>query len=466
MRSEVVLCATVVVLSASVSAFAETRVYLQEWHPRGEQHIVTPQNLTGAPDGRFGGTADTTASQLQFADYYQAFYDLGRTVTTDRVEVVYKGLGAIRIKVGMSLDELSVKPYYWSSGTDLDATPGQGANTVRTVISRHRSGFQRFRYVGVYLVDPGAPNAGAGVWIDAIAALISLPQNVTGAPLTGTFTTIDYPGAKSTVLTGIDHFGQIAGCASDSSGQLPRVSSFLWRRGVFEDFPAYRGAVQTCFQGLNNNDMMVGQSDQGSFLYRYGSRSYSPISYSGPGATWARGVNALGEITGSYVPNWGRWPEYFGFILFGDTFKTLQCPGALQTDANGITGGYDGSPTRVVGSYLSYYSPVPPETAWTPRGFLWSVSGFMPVDFPDARVTTPNGIYAQVGDGSVRIVGSYVDALGKTHGFLLENGQFGTFRAIDVPGAKFTNANAINSFGHIVGTYGDATGTHGFRLVP
>jgi probable HAF family extracellular repeat protein len=38
----------------------------------------------------------------------------------------------------------------------------------------------------------------------------------------------------------------------------------------------------------------------------------------------------------------------------------------------------------------------------------------------------------------------------------------GTFTDIAVPGANFTSAVGINDAGHIVGTSGDATGTHGF----
>jgi uncharacterized membrane protein len=34
---------------------------------------------------------------------------------------------------------------------------------------------------------------------------------------------------------------------------------------------------------------------------------------------------------------------------------------------------------------------------------------------------------------------------------------------IEVPGATFTEANGINARGQIVGDYGDAGGTHGFR---
>jgi probable HAF family extracellular repeat protein len=64
-----------------------------------------------------------------------------------------------------------------------------------------------------------------------------------------------------------------------------------------------------------------------------------------------------------------------------------------------------------------------------------------------ALQTSPRGINAR-GD----IVGFYVDASGKQHGFLLQDG---TFTTIDFPlaGVRATSANGINARGEIVGQY-------------
>jgi probable HAF family extracellular repeat protein len=59
-----------------------------------------------------------------------------------------------------------------------------------------------------------------------------------------------------------------------------------------------------------------------------------------------------------------------------------------------------------------------------------------------------------------QIVGTYTDASGTSHGFLLDKG---TFTPIDVPDATETMAGGINARGQIVGSYSDASGTrHGF----
>lgn len=49
-----------------------------------------------------------------------------------------------------------------------------------------------------------------------------------------------------------------------------------------------------------------------------------------------------------------------------------------------------------------------------------------------------------------RVVGRYVDSVGRQHGFLLSAGQFTT---IDFPGAVATSANGISPSGDIVGNY-------------
>jgi probable HAF family extracellular repeat protein len=79
---------------------------------------------------------------------------------------------------------------------------------------------------------------------------------------------------------------------------------------------------------------------------------------------------------------------------------------------------------------------------------------FATIDVPRATGTPAYGI-----NNSGRIVGSFGDASG-VHGFVYTGGSFTT---IDVPGANYTTASGINDSGQIVGYFQDATGTyHGF----
>jgi len=83
------------------------------------------------------------------------------------------------------------------------------------------------------------------------------------------------------------------------------------------------------------------------------------------------------------------------------------------------------------------------------------------LDVPGATLTNAQGINHQ-GD----IVGTFIDAAGRQHGFLRSGSQY---RTIDFPGAQASFARGINDAGDIVGTYqrqGETGGipNHGFLL--
>jgi len=83
---------------------------------------------------------------------------------------------------------------------------------------------------------------------------------------------------------------------------------------------------------------------------------------------------------------------------------------------------------------------------------------FVRINVPNSIATEGHGINAR-GD----IVGSYIDADGVPHGFLLRNG---VFRTIEVPGATETlSARGIKARGDIVGNFHDsAFNRHGYLL--
>lgn len=67
------------------------------------------------------------------------------------------------------------------------------------------------------------------------------------------------------------------------------------------------------------------------------------------------------------------------------------------------------------------------------------------IDVPNAVFTSASGINPR-GD----IVGSYIDGSGRSHGYLLRDGEFTT---IDFPGSAGTEARGISPNGEIVGDY-------------
>jgi probable HAF family extracellular repeat protein len=90
------------------------------------------------------------------------------------------------------------------------------------------------------------------------------------------------------------------------------------------------------------------------------------------------------------------------------------------------------------------------------HGFLLDNGNYTTLDVPGSSSTWATGINA-----SGQIVGSYSDGTG-SHGFLLDNGSYTT---LDVPGSTGTWANGINASDQIVGSYSDVSGNaHGFLL--
>ena len=60
-----------------------------------------------------------------------------------------------------------------------------------------------------------------------------------------------------------------------------------------------------------------------------------------------------------------------------------------------------------------------------------------------------------------QVVGEYLDATGRYHGYVWERGRFTT---IDVPGTAGTSALDINNRGQVTGLTGDLTAPDGFLL--
>ena len=219
---------------------------------------------------------------------------------------------------------------------------------------------------------------------------------------------------------------------------------------------------------------------------------FSTIDFPGAILTNAQGINAGGEIVGSYNDA-GTPSRTHGFVLSGGHFRSIDFPGARATVARGIGPGGD-----IVGSYQNAN-----ESGGVPaHGFLLNNRGqYHRVDYPDhlntiAQRILPDGtilgcyhdndtmesmhgmiVSPRYGfdaipesmsmhngatpDGRL-IVGLFTDMDGRGKGYLVERGRFQPF---EVPGATFTAGWDINQAGIAVGVYRDNAGrTHGFQF--
>ena len=279
-----------------------------------------------------------------------------------------------------------------------------------------------------------------------------------GDSLSGTFTTIDVPGATGTLATDINAEGVIVGRYT-MAGQVHGFRLTPAGDLVTIDYP---GANFTVAASINDRGDIVGQyalpsapAQRHGFLLKDGEFT----SFDPPGSTFtnALGINERGDIVGRFcVLSRCRAPglgDYRGFVLRDGEFTILDVPGALETDAFKINGS-----GQIAGGFVT--------TTHAEEIFLQKKQSLTMMALPNGKpVTLDNGGINERGD----VVGSYCDsavpcliAPTGTHGFLLRGDEFYT---IDVPGAVATSAVGINARRDIVGGYFDSTGrSHGYLL--
>lgn len=207
----------------------------------------------------------------------------------------------------------------------------------------------------------------------------------------------------------------------------------------------YPGGQLTTARGINNRGDIVGsyrvQYPRHAVLIR--GDAFIPLAPETVlGSMWSEAFksNDRGDVVGYYGP---AFEDYaYGFLLRQDVVTTLVFPGAYNTYAFGIN-----DRGTVVGGYEILNNAG--ALVW--NTFLWNNGEFSEVRFPeDWENPSILGI-----NNHGEFVGCYSTAASPeyTHGFVFRKGQFVSF---DVPFAdtRFTQANAINEQGHIVGTYG------------
>jgi probable HAF family extracellular repeat protein len=314
----------------------------------------------------------------------------------------------------------------------------------------------------------------------------------------GVFNTIDAPGATYfTVAFGIDGNGRTVGGYVDGSGRLHGFKGgFVLDQDGFLviDYP---GAQATFAARMNNQGQIVGaysnEPNTPAFNLPHGflreaDGVFKSIDFPGARRTQPFGINNLGQIVGEYVDQNGR---SHGFLWNNGVFTTIDAPGPVGTSTIAFDINDSG---QIVGIPFTGSISAGPCPAGSCPGFLRNANGvFTEVKIPGALRVFPYGI-----NNLGRIVGDYVDKEGKARGFLLgqggvvniavrdakgitlvhdinDGGQLagaydilahgylkdtsGNFTIIDHPDTKSLTGETIgiNNFGHIVGSYVDAT---------
>lgn len=211
----------------------------------------------------------------------------------------------------------------------------------------------------------------------------------------------------------------------------------------------YPGAPTTELFGINNHGVAVGQfglppdsvpdgSTQG-FMLSQG--NFTSIDFPSALGTEALGINDNGDVVGFYANSIGG--AYHGFLLSAGTYTTIDFPGGLSTEASGIN-----NAGQIVGTYYGADGNY--------HGFELTAGVFTTIDCScgETLLVSINNLGT--------IVGYYIDANSVRHG--LEYSA-GTFVTVDYPGVSFTILTGINDTGTLAGLFIDPTDGHekGFK---
>jgi uncharacterized membrane protein len=227
----------------------------------------------------------------------------------------------------------------------------------------------------------------------------------------GDFTTVDFPGSGFTVAGAVNNDGDIAGWYT-----LPASASlrhgFLLKDGVFTTFDP-PGSIFTNTLGINNRGDIVGRfcvrtpcrepgsGDFHGFLLRDGQFTILDIQSSVETNAW--GIGSGGEIFGGFGRVGGGVEM---FLRKNDEVSTFTPPAGkfLSEDNGGINSRGD-----MVGKYCE---TSPCVIGPTGQSFVAVGGRFMTVAFPGSRGGGASAINARRD-----IVGGYFDAAGVLHGY-------------------------------------------------
>jgi uncharacterized membrane protein len=262
---------------------------------------------------------------------------------------------------------------------------------------------------------------------------------------------IDFPGAASTEVRGINNLGHVVGRYFAADGS---IHGFFYDGAEFREV-AFPGAYQTDAIGINDQGQIVGTyvtstPDRQSVGFLFDAGQYAPILGPGGASAALDDINNKGEILGFS----GDLTSGASFVLTGSTYRTVTADGARLTRATGLNDAGD-----VVG--YAYFGPVPdpadPGLADV-RGF--SVLNQTAVPFPLAGQS-----YLEAINNEGWTVGSNFT------GFWSEGTNLDRFLYRPADGSSLTLdwtrfAFDLNDSGQLVGYFADGLTARGFIATP
>jgi hypothetical protein len=176
-------------------------------------------------------------------------------------------------------------------------------------------------------------------------------------------TTIDYPGAPQTILTGINRWNSMVGTYqyNDDADFGPEWTGFkMWKNGSFAPIQP-PGALNTNPNSISDTGIVVGwyaAADEAvpfapdpfhGFVLANG--VYKTVSYPNAFQTSLNDINSAGVIVGSWGGSDG---DGGGFLYVNGKFKDVLTPGGASTAVNGINDNGYVTGTYSAGSFIAH----------------------------------------------------------------------------------------------------------------
>jgi hypothetical protein len=176
-------------------------------------------------------------------------------------------------------------------------------------------------------------------------------------------TTIDYPGAPQTILTGINKWDSMVGTYqyNDDADFGPEWTGFkMWANGSFTSIDA-PGAINTNPNSISDTGIVVGWYESAaeavpfapdpSHGFVLANGVYKTVSYPNAFRTSLNDVNSAGVIVGSWINSDGNGG---GFLFVNGKFKDVLAPGGESTAVNGVNDNGYVTGTSSAGSFIAH----------------------------------------------------------------------------------------------------------------
>jgi hypothetical protein len=283
------------------------------------------------------------------------------------------------------------------------------------------------------------------------AAPSSARANVRANSSPYSFQTIDDPANPGTRILGINNQGKLVGSYGSGTGSDPYVGLVVHppyqAKNFFKEIYPY--AIDTVVTCLSNTKIIAGwYEESGGQIFGFTESGNIFSSYKNPHTrglalqeTEILGIMDQGLAVGFWQDDSGV-DHAFELNLTTAKFAGISPPGAVSAAATGINGKDD-----VVGWLINSDKQY--------EGWLLKGGHYTEFAYANGTQTKPSAI-----NWSDDIVGSYVDAHGNTHGFVLTDALTNPVWAqIDEPNATgYTAIGSVNNYHTLVGYYEDSTG--------